>query len=206
GVVQRVGPGAARQHEAAVAVIAHGGCLVGKLHRIVIAVGVRDGQRTAGGLRAVFGHRAGGDAANDGAVFTAVDGDGDGLRAAVGGGVGDAVGHAFAGVEELHRGVVQRVGPGAARQHEAAVAAIAHGGCLVGKLHRIVIAVGVRDGQRAAGGLRAVFGHRAGGDAANDGAVFTAVDGDGDGLRAAVGGGVGDADRKAIPRYDGLVS
>ena len=138
-------------------------------------IDVGDGERAAGREVAgddgdVFGHRAGGHAADHRHVVGAVDGDGDDLAGgAVGGDGGEAVGDGLAGAELLDCGlaVVGGVGPVAVgSEREGAVAVAAGGAGLRGEIGLALIDVG--DGQRAAGARFAaddgdVFRHRAGG-------------------------------------------
>ena len=72
-----------------------------------------------------------------------------------------SVGDALAGVKELHRRVVEAVGPGAAAEDEAAVAVAAGRARHVGKADRVVVGIHIGDGHRAAGRGGAVFGYGA---------------------------------------------
>ena len=180
GVVERVGPRAAAQRVVTVAVVAQGGRLVGEADRVVAGVHIRDGQRSVGRQRAVFGDRTRARAADHRSVLGAVDRDRHDLRAAVGGGEGVRVGQRFTGIEGLHggMGVIERVGPRAATERVVAVAVVAQGGRRVREADRVVARVHVRDGQRAVSRKRAVFGDRARARAADHRGVFGAIDRD----------------------------
>ena len=92
---------------------------------------------TAGGDRCVadiaFVDGPGDGAGDDGSIIGAGDGDGDLLGRAVGGRIGDGVVDAIAGIEVLHRRLIEGVGPGAGGQYEAAVGVVTDGASHIGK-------------------------------------------------------------------------
>ncbi len=205
GVAGAVAPVAGGvQRERAVPVAAGGAGLYQEGGFAIVDVG--HGQGAAGGEvaaddRGVFGDAAGDGAAEDGEVVGAGDRDSDDLAgAAVGTGGGEAVAERGAGGEGLDRGlrVGGAVGPVAGRVHGKRAIAVAAGDAGLGE-EAGLSAVDVDHGERAAGDEVAaddggVFGDATADDAADDGNVVAAGDGDGDDLAgAAVGADGGEA-------------
>ena len=130
GLVQRIGPGAGAECEAAVGVVTDGACNIIE-SRAVVGIDIRDRDAARRRDRCVtdiaLGHRTRSRTGDDRIVIGTRDRDSDLLGTAVSGGIGDGVGDQVTGIEILHRTLVEGVGPGAASQVETAVAVVAHG-------------------------------------------------------------------------------
>src|SRR5690606_9593645 len=96
------------------------------------------------------------------------------------GGKGIGVLHHVAGVEVLHRALVEGKGPGAAGEGERAVTVVAGAGRDIGK-GRVVVGIDVTDGERAAGGgdiAQVALADRPTEGAGNHGSIIGAVNSD----------------------------
>src|SRR5690606_38027324 len=132
-------------------------------------------------------------AGNHGSIIGAGDGHRHLLGGAIAGGKGIGVLHHVAGVEVLHRALVEGKGPGAAGEGERAVTVVAGAGRDIGK-GRVVVGIDVTDGERAAGCVptpRASDLDRPTEGAGNHGSIIGAGDGHRHLLGGAIAGGKG---------------
>src|SRR5690606_40152751 len=123
--------------------------------RGVVGIDVTDGERAAGGgeiAQVALAERFSAGGGNHGSFFGAGDAHRHLLGGAIAGGKGIGVLHHVAGVEVLHRALVESKGPGAAGEGERAVTVVAGAGRDIGK-GRVVVGIDVTDGERGRTGV-----------------------------------------------------